>query len=245
MRIALISDIHGNAVALDVVLDALEKQQIDSIICLGDVAASGPQPCQAIERLRAIGCPVVMGNTDDWLLQPELKDKTDDFSRRLQDIELWGSQQLSLADREYLSTFQLTIEFPLANSKMLLCYHGSPRSYREGIVATTPEEELDQIFASHQAAILAGGHTHMQMFRRYKDVLLLNPGSVGLAIDRVSPFEEIRNAAWAEYAILSTEDGSLSVEMYRVPFDLQAVIQAVLSSGMPHAEWWISEWSST
>ena len=128
---------------------------------------------------------------------------------------------------------------------MLLCYHGSPRSYREGIVATTPEDELDQIFAGHQAAILAGGHTHMQMFRRYKDMLLLNPGSVGLAIDRVSPFEEIRNVAWAEYAILSTEDGSLSVEMYRLPFDLQAFIQAGLSSGMPHAEWWSSEWSST
>ena len=52
MRIALISDIHGNAVALDVVLTALKKQQVDSIICLGDVAASGPQPCLVIERLR-------------------------------------------------------------------------------------------------------------------------------------------------------------------------------------------------
>lgn len=245
MRIALISDIHGNAVALDVVLAALAGQQIDSIICLGDVAASGPQPCQVIERLRSIGCPVVMGNTDDWLLQPEVKEKVNDFSRLLQDVELWGSQQLTSADREYLRTFQPTVEFPLVDGKMLLCYHGSPRSYREGIVATTPEDELDQIFAGHQAAILAGGHTHMQMFRRYKDLLLLNPGSVGLAIDRVSPFEEIRNAAWAEYAILSTEEGALNIEMHRIPFDLQALIQAALSSGMPHAEWWISEWSST
>ena len=245
MRIALISDIHGNAIALDVILTALKKQQVDSIICLGDVAASGPQPCQVIERLREIGCPVVMGNTDDWLLQPQLKDKAEDFSRRLQDVELWGSQQLSSTDREYLSTFQPTIEFPLADGKILLCYHGSPRSYTEGIVATTPEDELDQIFANHHAAILAGGHTHMQMFRRYKDILLLNPGSVGLAIDRVSPFQEIRNAAWAEYAIISAEDGSLSVEMNRIPFDLQDVIQAVLSSGMPHTEWWISEWSNT
>lgn len=244
MRVALIADIHGNAVALDTVLNTLTKQKVDSIICLGDVAASGPQPTQAIEQLRAIGCPMVMGNTDDWLLQPQLKDKSDDFRGRLQDVEFWGSQQLSSADREYLSTFQPTIEFPLANEKMLLCYHGSPRSYREGIVATTSEDELDQIFAGRQAAIMAGGHTHMQMFRRYKDVLLINPGSVGLAIDRVSPFAEIRNAAWAEYAIISVEDGSLSVEMRRIPFDFQAVIQAVLSSGMPHAEWWISEWSS-
>ena len=244
MRLALISDIHGNAVALDAVLIALKKQHIDAIICLGDVAASGPQPTQVIAQLKAIGCPVVMGNTDDWLLQPQLKEKSDDFSGRLQDVELWGSQQLSAADREYVSTFQSTIEFPLANDKMLLCYHGSPRSYREGIVATTPDDELNQIFAGRQAAIMAGGHTHIQMFRRYKDVLLLNPGSVGLAIDRVSPFEEIRNAAWAEYAIINIEDGSLSVEMHRIPFDFQAVIQAVLSNGMPHAEWWISEWSS-
>jgi predicted phosphodiesterase len=162
----------------------------------------------------------------------------------LQDVELWGSRQLTSADREYLGTFQPTIEFPLVDGSVLLCYHGSPRSYREGIVATTPEDELDQIFAGRRAAIMAGGHTHMQMFRRYKDLLLLNPGSVGLAIDRVSPFEEIRNAAWAEYAILSTEEGALNIEMHRIPFDLQTLIQAALSSGMPHAEWWISEWSS-
>ncbi len=244
MRLALIADIHGNAVALDTVLNALIKQKVESIICLGDIAASGPQPRQVIERLRAIGCPVVMGNTDDWLLQPQLKDKADEFGRRLQDVELWGSQQLSSSDREYLSTFQPTIEFPLVDDEELLCYHGSPRSYRERILATTPEDELDQVFAGHHAAIMAGGHTHIQMFRRYRDVLLLNPGSVGLAIDRESPFAEIRNAVWAEYAIITAEDGSLSVEMHRIPFDFQAVIQAVLSSGMPHAEWWIGEWSS-
>ncbi|HLH61762.1 MAG TPA: metallophosphoesterase family protein [Ktedonobacteraceae bacterium] len=243
MRLALISDIHGNAVALDAVLDALAKQRVDSIVCLGDVAASGPQPCQVIERLRSIGCPVVMGNTDDWLLEPQLREKNDDFGRHLQDVELWDSQQLSSADREYLRSFQPTLEIPLVDGKLLLCYHGSPRSYREGIVATTPEDELDQIFAGQQAAIMAGGHTHMQMFRRYKDALIVNPGSVGLAIDRVSPFEEIRNAAWAEYAIIDAGNGLLSIELHRLPFDFQVVIEAVRLSGMPHAEWWISEWS--
>src|SRR5205807_7695464 len=102
---------------------------------------------------------------------------------------------------------------------------GSPRSYNEGIVATTPEEELDAIFEGRQALVMAGGHTHMQMFRRYKDMLLLNPGSVGLALDRVSPIDQIRNPAWAEYAIVSVDNGSLSVEMHRVPFDLQALIE--------------------
>src|SRR5258708_26382973 len=112
------------------------------------------------------------------------------------------------------------------------------------MVARKGGGEGDRVFEGSEAEILAGGHAHMQVFRRYKDAMLLNPGSVGLAIDRISPFEEIRNAPWAEYAILSAEDSSLSVELYRIPFDLQAVIQAVLSSRMPHAEWWTSEWSS-
>ncbi len=70
MRLALISDIHGNNVALEAVLTAISTQNITQVICLGDVASTGPQPCEVIKRLREIGCPVVMGNMDVWLLQP-------------------------------------------------------------------------------------------------------------------------------------------------------------------------------
>ena len=100
MRLAVISDIHGNLVALEAVLAAITARDIEIIICLGDVAATGPQPQQVIERLRAIGCPVVMGNTDAWLLEPKLEETTDPFAQRIQDIELWGAQQLSTADKE-------------------------------------------------------------------------------------------------------------------------------------------------
>ena len=243
MRLAIISDIHGNFVALEAVLAAIEAQNIEHIICLGDVAATGPQPQQVIARLRSLNCPVVMGNTDAWLLEPQLKETDDIFAQRLQDIEFWGAQQLSTVDKQYLQTFQPTIEYPLTEGKKLLGYHGSPLSFHDIILPTTPDEELNKFFEGYQASLLVGGHTHTQMFRRYRDMLVLNPGSVGLPIDRVWPRDEIRNPPWAEYAIIQSDGNLLNVELHRTPFNVQAFIQAVLASGMPHAEWLANDWN--
>ncbi len=129
-----------------------------------------------------------------------------------------------------------------ARRKTLVCYHGSPRSYKERILPTTPEEELEQALAGTQGDLLVGGHTHAQMFRRFKDQLVFNPGSVGLAMDRVSPLSEIRQPAFAEYAIVEYDKTTLQVELHRIAFDLQAFIQVMHTSGMPHAAWWASHW---
>lgn len=89
---------------------------------------------------------------------------------------------------------------------------------------------------------MVGGHTHVQMFRRFKDLLVLNPGSVGLAMDRVSPLRDIRQPAFAEYAIVEYDKTSLQVELHRIAFDLQAFTRVMNASGMPHAAWWASDW---
>ena len=68
MKIAVISDIHGNAFALDKVMTDLQGEAVDQIVCLGDAIQGGPQPAETVARLRQIGCPVVMGNADAWLL---------------------------------------------------------------------------------------------------------------------------------------------------------------------------------
>ena len=245
MRLALISDIHGNKVALDAVLDAIATEKIEHIVCLGDVAATGPQPQKVVERLKKLGCPIVMGNTDAYLLNPQLKETEDTFQQYIQDIGLWCSQQLSDADKAFMNTFQPTIEYPLDSGKILLSYHGSPRSYNEQIHPVTPEEQLAEAFAGFSATIFAGGHTHMQMFRRYKDGLIINPGSVGLALDRVAPLDEARNPPWAEYAIIEVEGNKLGVELLRVPFNIQAFIQTIQTSGMPHADWLANEWNNS
>ncbi|HLJ36062.1 MAG TPA: metallophosphoesterase family protein [Ktedonobacteraceae bacterium] len=244
MPVAIISDIHGNLIALDAVLNAIAARNIKQIICLGDVAATGPQPREVIARLKTIGCPVVMGNTDDLLLEPKLKEHSNLDMQRIHEIELWDSQQLTAEDRAYLKSFQPTIAYNLKHGKRLLAYHGSPRSYKEHIQPTTPDNELDAALSGYQADIFIGGHSHMQMFRRHRRSLVLNPGSVGLAFDHAWPFDAaVRNPSWAEYAIIDTSNGSLSVELNRVPFDVQTFIQAALVSGMPHAEWYAGEWS--
>ena len=138
MTIALMADIHGNLAAFDAVLDALKTESPDQIICLGDVAATGPQPSEVLRRLRELRCPVVMGNADAELLDvappgPE----TDEESRRIADISRWCAAQLDDADRAFLASFQPTVEIPLGEERSLLCCHGSPRSYDDVIVAAT------------------------------------------------------------------------------------------------------------
>lgn len=246
MLLAVIADIHGNLVALDAVLSALANHGIERQLCLGDVAATGPQPREVIERLRAVGCPVVMGNADDWLLHPAVEEHDDPDRRRLQEIELWGAERLTEEDRAYLASFQATVSMELEGGTRLLAYHGSPRSYDEQILPTLSGADLDTALDGREADLYIGGHTHMQMFRRHRRSVVLNPGSVGLAIDSAEPFEgPVRNPPWAEYAIIDTSaQGKLTVELHRAPFDVDALRQAIYESGMPHAEWLASEWGS-
>lgn len=74
-------------------------------------------------------------------------------------------------------------------------------------------------------------------------MLIINPGSVGLAFDPVYPLEEAHNPPWGEYAVINIEGEQLSIEMRRTPFDAKVFVQAILASGMPHAEWLAKDWS--
>src|SRR5689334_15515450 len=139
MRLGLIADIHGNLVALETVLAEMALESLDQMVCLGDVAALGPQPGEALARLRALRCPVVMGNTDAWLLAPPSAVDGDRFDRA---ITQWTIAQLTDDDRAYIASFPPTIELALGEGRALLCFHGSPRSYDDVIVPTTPDDEL-------------------------------------------------------------------------------------------------------
>jgi predicted phosphodiesterase len=244
MRVGLIADLHGNVVALDSVLAALAAEGVERIVCLGDVAATGPRPAETVARLRELGCPVVMGNADAWLLDPPAARSEDETWRRFEEIDAWCAAQLSTADLAYLRSFRPTVEVPLGEVGTLLCCHGSPRSYDDQILATTPDDELDRLLDGlpPETAIVAAGHTHAQLLRRHRHRLLLNPGSVGLAVAALPPADPVRNAPWAEYAVVTAEAGRLEVALRRTPLDVGAVVRAALASGMPHAAWWAAEW---
>lgn len=241
MRIALIADIHGNFTALEAVLAGLNEDPVDQMVCLGDVAIFGPQPGETLARLRDLGCPVVMGNTDAWALDPQPHPVRDENTVYFNEIERWGAAHLSDEERGFIRTFQPTVAVDLGEQTALRCYHGSPRSYHDAIVATTPDEELARLFGDAPATILAGGHTHLPFVRRFQQSIVLNPGSVGLPYERL-PGDRVHNPPWAEYAILTVSGSNMRVELRRTPVDVTQVIQAVRRSGMPHAEWWLAGW---
>jgi predicted phosphodiesterase len=243
MRVALISDIHGNFVALQTVLDDIERAAVDRIVCLGDVAANGPQPREVIEKIRALDCPMVRGNTDDWFLVPQRFDPNSERERRLMAMRDWAMEKFSPADLDFMRAFQPTIQLPLDNGVTLLCYHGSPHAHTDVILATTPDDELARMIGAPRAMVLAGGHTHQQMLRRYRDAIVLTVGSVGMPFERGSISNPDRHPARGEYAIVDARGGHLAVELRRVPLDVDAVVRAARASGMPSIDAWVAEWS--
>jgi putative phosphoesterase len=243
MRIGLISDIHGNLFALEAVLAELDREKLDDLICLGDVAALGPEPGAVLARLQALGCPVVMGNMDEWLLSPPGLDTTDELDQAL---IRWHTAQLTDAERAYIRAFPATIERSLGAERTLLCFHGSPRSYHDVIVPTTPDDALNEMFEGAHAAILVGGHTHLQMMRRYGDVHLINVGSVGLPGVGAAA-QRNHHVRWAEYAIVEADGNRLDISLRRRPLDIKRMLARARSSGMPAPviEWWATLWEQT
>lgn len=242
MQIALISDIHGNLTALEAVLADITHRHIAQIICLGDVIASGPQPREVLARLQSLQCPVVMGNTDEWMLNPVPKPIQHEHGEKILAIDQWCAGQLNGIEKAYLGTFRPFLEHPLSPSQTLLCYHGSPRSNTEVIRADTPDSELEPMFADHWCSVMAGGHTHTPMLRRLKDVFLLNPGSVGLPYLVDAQTGQVRNMVWAEYAVLEVVKQDLQITFHRVWYDIGRLVTAVRISQMPYADWWLSDW---
>jgi putative phosphoesterase len=239
--LALLSDIHGNLTALEAILADLKRLGINNMVCLGDVAAFGPQPVAVLERLQALAIPVVMGNTDAWLLDPQPHPERDERTTFINEIELWGAAQLTAVHRQYLQTFQPTITIPLAEETELLCFHGSPRSYHDIIRATTPDEEVAEFLEGHMATVMAGGHTHTQLVRRFRQSWLVNPGSVGLPYESISN-ETVQRPHAAEYGLVSWADGRITIQLCRIPYDTKQVAKITRASGMPHAGRWLANW---
>ena len=234
LRIAILSDVHGNLVSLESVLAEVSREGVDQIVCLGDVAATGPQPRETLLRLKSLNLPVVMGNTDCWLLNPRPEripsrkyatPKKQEDPLKVEEIDFWCAKQLSSTNIDYLKTFKSTFEMLLGDGMKLLCFHGSPLSNGDTITATTKEEDLDRML-SPRAPLMAGGHTHVQMLRRHNDLILLNPGSVGLPHQSMSSKRCVQNPPWAEYAIVGSNEGRLSIDFRRTSIDVKAVIQA-------------------
>jgi predicted phosphodiesterase len=243
MRIALISDTHGNYIALTAVLTDIESQQVDRIIFLGDAATIGSQPNETLDALQHLDCACIMGNHDAAVLDPKRAAELQ-IAPTLQSSLEWCIQRMDADDLKFLRSFRPTLELSLNANLSMLCFHGSPLSNTDLILATTAPEVIDGFFAGQASAIWTGGHTHIQLLRRHGDKLIINPGSVGNAFHHAfAPGVVPQLLPWAEYAIVSTDGEIVSANLRRVPFDTQKVLRHVQESSLPSKAWWLDQYA--
>lgn len=237
MKVAVFSDIHGNCVGLEAMLEDLAGESIDQWVCLGDAIQGGAQPSETVARLRALNCPVVMGNADAWLLTGIDAGMEQIDPARMQTmmaVREWSLSQLSQADRDFISGFQPHVNVKLPGGRTLLCFHGSPTSFHDVLLPETPDRVFRAVLGSWSGDILCGGHTHVQYIRRLGDQFFFNPGSVGFAYSHHQSDHDFRADPWAEYAVLTVDERRVGLEFRRVPLDLDVLLAVFSQSGRPH-----------
>jgi putative phosphoesterase len=231
IRIGIFSDVHGNGVGLDAVLTELEDAGVDRLVCLGDLVEGGPQPAYCLRRMHELGCAVVLGNTDHWLVEyyrePGISERSD--------MGEWARECLGDDGLALLAELPDTLELELGNGRRLLCVHGTPWSRIEKVEPTATDEELAELL--RDATVLAAGHTHEQWQRRVGERLVLNPGRIfGPFGGRVLRSTRSDFDGTADYAVLSVDGDRLSVDLRRVSYSLDELRRVTLESRMPHAE---------
>jgi predicted phosphodiesterase len=234
LRLALVSDLHGNALALEQVLSRIASHGADQIICLGDVATLGPEPERVLELVHESGALCIMGNHDEFMLRPELVASYTSIPVLIDAID-WCRSRLSAASFDVIRGFRVDYELPLNAREALLAFHGTPSSNTTDLLATTDPATVEDWIGNASGTVLVGGHTHLQMLRQHRGRLLVNPGSVGM------PFKEyVAGAApevlpYAEYAIVDADATSVNVSLQRVALDKLTLRASVLAVDYPLA----------
>jgi putative phosphoesterase len=212
--VAALYDVHGNVPALEAVLAEVEREDVDTIVVGGDVAA-GPFPRAALERLRGLGdrALFVRGNCDR-----ELADGEEPHD----EPTAWSKQQLSASEREFLSTRPTAVTLEVDGLGPVRFVHGSPRGDDDFMTLLTPESRLREVLAGVEESVVICGHSHHQFLRELDGLRVANAGSVGI------PFADAPGAYWL---LLGPE-----LEHRRTEYDLDAAAEAILRTGVPNVE---------
>ena len=229
----------GNAVAFDAVVAEIEREEFDEIVCLGDVAQGGPQPSEVVDRLRELGWRCVSGNSDEFLLT--LSFGREEVTERVLAVGEWSRMELGDERLEFLRSFERTVELD-ADGRRFVCCHATPTSNEDIILPDVSPDRLCE--ALGEADVVACGHVHLQWMRRVGRKLWVSVGSAGRVWEHKEPLDEQPFDPWAEYTVVTAADGRLRVEFRRTPFDVQKLLDAYRTSGMPDAEPSAAEWKT-
>jgi putative phosphoesterase len=210
VRVAAISDIHGNLPALEAVLAEIDREAVAEIVVVGDTA-HGPWPAEVVDLLDERGALCVRGNADREVIER---------SDRYGPLAPWSADRLGERRLAIVRGWPLTVELSIDGLGDVLACHSTPSSEDPIYTRITSDEELAVIFESVEANVLVCGHTHMQFDRTLSSGLrVVNPGSVG------SPYEGETGAYWA---ILGHD-----VEFRRTAYDVEACVAAIEVLGAP------------
>jgi predicted phosphodiesterase len=219
VRVAAISDIHGNLPALEAVLREVDAAAPDIVLVCGDVA-SGPMPAEAIDVLRRLEhARFVRGNADRGILD-EFDGK--DATPMPGPFAGWCAKQIDPAQRDFLASFETTVTVDGVDGlgRVLFC-HASARDDTDIFTAETPAERMRTLLAGVEADVVVCGHTHMQFDRTVAGVRIVNAGSVGM------PYGE----PGAYWVLLGP-----GVEMRRTGYDRAAAAARMRAKGSGDAE---------
>ncbi len=229
MKIAFISDIHGNAVALESVLADIRQKSIDRIMVLGDLCYRGPEPQRSLELIRSLHeAKVIKGNVDEWtvrgLYPGEVPDHKLDIMNRERE---WTASRLAPADLDYLKHLPVEIRErfgPIA----IHAFHAAPNSLFDNVPSQSADDVLEaKLMSAADAQVYIYAHIHKPFIRYINGKIIMNSGSVGLPFDGLP---------MASYATATLHDGWISTSIERVKYDVEQVAEQYIQGEYPHCE---------
>lgn len=230
MKIAIISDIHGNWPALMRVADDIAQWQPDYVVVNGDVVNRGP--CSAAcwrfiqERRQQDGWQVLRGNHEEYVLScAQLPVDREDPAFQISAFAHWTYQQLGTAVAE-IADLPEQFSLTAANGRELRAVHAAMGNNRLGVYADTPDDEIRQQIAP-APALFVTAHTHQPLIHAVDDCLVVNIGSVG------SPFDGDKRLSYGRFWL--NEAGDWQVEIVRLAYDWQQTVQDYATSGFLEA----------
>lgn len=223
MRIAAIYDIHGNTSALEAVIDVVSTKKVDAVVIGGDVVA-GPFPRETLNLLKRISVPsyFLLGNAESDVIRLILGQPSDGMSEKANEVAGWVVNQLTLEQKEFLLTWNDSLQLKLTPRCNAYFCHGTPSSNAEIFTLATPEKRVREIFRNTDASVYVCGHTHMQFERTVDNIHIVNAGSVGM------PFGGTR----ADWLLI---DGN-EFEFVHTEYSLQTAAERMRTSGYPDVE---------
>lgn len=221
IKVAIISDIHGNSVALKEVLKDARKNNVDDYIFSGDLVNDLPFGNETLDIVKKTSDKVLKGNKEQYLIEFE-EEKYDWKNVQFRNTRFMYDE-LTKENREYIKSLPHCMEVEYEGVKLLIA-HGSPKSVEE-LLNQWNRELLEQYANSIEADALIFGHTHEKMWYEYiNNKLILNAGCTG-----VSPYY----VGKAEYVILTIENGKIkNIELKLIDYDINLVKDKIEDSGI-------------